>query len=77
MDLVEAFLSKEPAPDQRVEIAVARLCELFASAWGKPGSTPPTVMTFLPFHGVWNKPTPGDARYSDLDREALAAFGVK
>lgn len=75
MDLIESFLAREPAPDQRVEIAVARMCELFANAWCRSDGPRVSVMDFLPFLDAWKPSLLTDPRYSEADREVLRVLG--
>lgn len=76
--MVEAFLAREPAPEQRVEIAVARLCEMFAAAHRDPKSgARMTVRDFLPYLKAWDEPAVDRSRYSEVDLEVLSTFGVK
>lgn len=74
VDLIETFIAREPPPDARMEIAIARLCELFVKAWSSD-KRQVSLMEFLPFLKAWNAPELdrliNDARYSDVDREVL------
>lgn len=75
LDLYEHFLAKEPTAEARVEIAVARLCELFVKAWGGQGSGRVSVMDYLPFMNTWAiDQMSNDPRYSEVDREVFKAF---
>lgn len=78
VDLIETFIAREPPPDVRTEIAVARLCELFVKAWSSDNKRAISIMDFLPFTKTWEAPAVeqliNDARYNDVDREVIKAL---
>lgn len=71
------FLAREPAPEQRVEIILARLCAMFATVHGKAGGAPSTAKDFLLYLDAWKESLADDPRYNEVDREVLSVFGVK
>lgn len=73
--MLEHFLAREPAPDVRVELAIARLCEVVTNLWRDPRSGKAASSTdFLPFLDVWKRDIENDPRYSDVDREVFKAL---
>ena len=76
VELVEEFLAREPMADARIEIVVARLCELFVRAWGGSAARSIGVKDFLPYLQVWAADDAlTDPRYSEVDREVLRQLG--
>lgn len=67
---MDVYLQKQPAPEERNEIAMATLCALFFNANRGKGQSPRRLKDYLPFIDPW--PMPG--RYSELDREVLEAL---
>ncbi len=76
VDLIIAFLAREPSPEVRLEIAVARLTEITVMLMGS-GSAKPGIMDFLPFLDAWKAPVVDDTRYNETDLEVLKLLGVK
>lgn len=56
----------------RLEALTARIATMYATVHGEKGRTPPTVRDFLPHLKAW--PNPQDGRYSDVDKEVIAAL---
>jgi len=73
--MLEHYLARQPAPDERIEIAVATLCAMFRNANRGEGEQPVQVDDFLPYMNPWAPPK--QERYSDVDRSFMAAFGVR
>lgn len=73
--LIEHYLAAQPAPEERIELAVAQLCAMFANVHRRQGSAAIEVSEFLPYRDPF-RAVDAD-RYSDVDRSFLAAFGVK
>lgn len=69
--LIDAYLNKQPAAEDRIEIALATLCAMFFNANSSKEKASRRVKDYLPFLDPW--PLPG--RYSDLDREVFEALG--
>lgn len=69
--LLDYYLQHQPAPDERVEIAVATLCAMFFNVHRAKEYAPRSMKDYLPFLDPW----PVLGRYSDLDREVMAALG--
>jgi hypothetical protein len=74
LDLVEHYLAIQPAPEERIEIAVASLHHSFATVRRRKGSPEPKLDQFLPYMNPWQRFL-DSRRYTPLDREILAAFG--
>ncbi len=79
LDLVETYLSRQPAPGERVEIAIARLSEMYANSHRGRSDPEFGLRDFLPYLNPEWKPLPrfDSARYDDVDRSILEAFGAK
>lgn len=69
--LLDEFLDKQPAAEDRIEIAIATLCALFFNANRGKAQASRQMKDYLPFLDPW--PLPG--RYSDVDREVMKALG--
>jgi hypothetical protein len=69
LDLLETYLAREPAPVERLEVAIARLTAQFVHANQAPNQPTPKVIDFLPYRQAWPEPT--DGRYNETDREVL------
>lgn len=69
IDLYAAFLSVEPGPDERVEIAVAQLTALAANRTRGKGANAASTADFLLFRDPWtDRPSPVDSQVaSKLD----------
>ena len=71
-----AYLARERAPWERVEIAVAQLCALFANVNRKKGSKALTTSDFLLFKDAWDyRPETGDANLDDDISRIIQVFG--
>jgi hypothetical protein len=55
LDLYAAFLAKEPAPDERIEIAVAQLTALGANMMRGRGQPAKSTADFLLFRDPWGE----------------------
>lgn len=53
--LFAEYLSHEPAPEERIEYAVAQLCAMYASAHKGKGAKAPHVTDFMLFRNVWKQ----------------------
>lgn len=67
--LLDEFLAKEPAADERIEIALAQLCLLVhrANFQGEKD-----VKDFMPYINAW--PNDIQGRYNETDVEVMRAF---
>jgi hypothetical protein len=79
LDLIEHYLAKQPAPEERVEIAIARLTLSYLSAHRGRGEPEIQLKELLPYLSPeWVEvPRFDSARYDDVDRSILEAFGAK
>lgn len=52
VELLEHYLARQPAPEQRIEIALAQLSAMYANRHRDPQKQPKPVepMQFMPFH---------------------------
>lgn len=69
LDLLEQYLAREPAPEERLEVALANFMVMYATANGKQGAPQKKVADFLPYLKAW--PQPADGRYNPVDMEVL------
>lgn len=74
LDVIDEYLRKQPAAEERVEFAIANFHAQYVNAHLKDGTPPTPVTTFLPFLDPWKKQEV-DARYSDSDKSFLQALG--
>lgn len=73
--LIAAYLAREPAPDERIEIAVAHLSAIYTNAHLQKGSEQKPIADFLLFRKAWTSPhATQDGRYSDSDQKMLASL---
>lgn len=77
VNLLEHYLAKQPAPEERTEIAVATLCTMYRNAHRADGEPPHEVVKFLPYLDPWSQPIVSASRYSEVDRSLMAAFGMR
>ncbi len=75
LTLLEHYLSRQPAPEERIEVAVATLCALFRNRHRSENEQAFEVEQFMPYRNPWAE-APAD-RYSEVDRSFFAAFGVR
>jgi len=69
LDLLEHYLAREPAPEERIEVSLANLMLMYATVNGKQGAAQKKVTDFLPYLKAW--PQPADGRYNPVDMEVL------
>ena len=70
--MLDAYLSREPSGEDRIETAIAQLCSMFYNANRGQGAKAMDAYDFMPFRNAW-----ANARYSDADLKTMATFGVK
>lgn len=58
--LISQYLSREPAPDERIEYAIAALRRDYESAHMGQGKTTPPLQKFLTFHDAFRSDKGGD-----------------
>lgn len=74
--LVSTYLSREPAPDERIEIALAQIATMYANTHRAKDRPPAKIADFLAPRDVW-KQVPAETssdRYSESDRLMLSAL---
>lgn len=59
--LIAEYMAREPAPDERIEIAVAQLCATYVNAHRKKGAPAHPVVDFLPFRDAWKVDEPEES----------------
>lgn len=72
LDLLDQYFAREPPVLERMEDILARVASMYATVHGEKGRTPPTPRDFMPHLKAW--PSVQDGRYSDIDKEVLAAL---
>lgn len=72
--LIDAYLNKQPAAEDRMEFALATLCAMFFNANRGKEQAARRMKDYLPFLDPW--PNLGDlGQYSELDLEVMKALG--
>lgn len=69
LDLIEHYLAREPAPVERLEVAIARLTAIFVNSKQQNGTPPKKVTDYMCYLQAW--PEVVDSRYNETDREVL------
>lgn len=72
--LLSEYLSREQAPDERIEYAVSYLTATYVNAHRPKGESPRELSEFLLFRNAWKRSPETDARYSDVDKSFLKAL---
>jgi len=76
-DLVESYLARNPAPEERLEFATAHLSSIYVAAHQGRGATAPKLTDFLLFKDAFNQaPRVEMGRYTETDRSLLEALGA-
>ena len=69
IDLIEHYLAREPAPIERVEVALAHLAAMYHSAHQKQGAPQKKIADFMLYAKAW--PAAIDGRYNEIDMQVL------
>jgi len=75
--LIATYLSREPAPDERIELALAQIATMYANSHRPKDRPPAKLVDFLPARDAWKAApaiTPSSDRYSESDRLMLSAL---
>lgn len=73
--VIAEYLAKEPAPDERIEYAVAQLSSIYVNGHRKQGAEAIPLGEFLMFRKAWESADlQAEDRYSDVDRSFLKAL---
>lgn len=75
--LLREYLRREPAPDERIEIAIAMLRRDYTSAHMERGKPVPKLEKFLPFHDAWRSDESGDVGQSFIQALSNASGRAK
>lgn len=67
---MEHYFAREPAPIERLEVAVAGLTAIFAAVHKEKGSPQPKITDFLPYLKAWSD-SAGGGRYNEIDKEIM------
>lgn len=67
--MVEHYLAREPAPIERVEVALAHLASMYHSAHQKQGAPQKKISDFMLYAKAW--PALIDKRYNEVDMQVL------
>lgn len=68
VQLLEHYLVKQPAPDERIEIALATLTAIYVNVHMEKGVPQKSARDFLPYLEPWKEVS------SDVDQEVLRAL---
>lgn len=63
--LLEQYLAKQPAPEDRIEIAIARLTAVFINTHLKPGAKAVETADLLAFRDPWAGPPESEFKASN------------
>lgn len=69
VQVLQHYLAKQPAPEERLEVVLANLSAMFFNAHRGPGKQPLSADQFLFYRDPWPV-------YSDVDKQALAALDI-
>lgn len=74
--LIATYLSREPAPDERIELALAQIATMYANSHRPKDRPPAKIVDFLAPRDVWKQAAaePSSDRYSESDRLMLSAL---
>lgn len=76
-DLIEHYLARYPAPEERLEFSIAHLSSIYVSAHQGRNATPPKLTDFLLFKDPFDRaPRVDMGRYTETDRSLLEALGA-
>lgn len=67
--LINAYLQKQPAPEERIEIVLAMLCQLYQNRTRGKEEQPKKVKDYLPFLDPW--PQTGGTEYTEFELEIM------
>lgn len=67
--MLSQYLAREPAPDERIEYAVAQLAAMYANAHRGKGKPPYKITDFMLFRNAWK--TEQEATLSEI----IESFG--
>lgn len=68
VQILEHYLAKQPAAEDRIEVAVASLIAIYVNAHLRDGAAAKSERDFLPYLEPWREVT------SDVDQEVLRAL---
>ena len=72
---MEEYLSRQPAPEERIEIGIAHLAAIYTNTHLKPGTPAVKISDFLPYLDAF-KVKVDKTRYSDVDLSILQTLGA-
>jgi hypothetical protein len=72
--LLEQYLAKQPAAEDRIEIAVARLTATYVNAHLREGTKAVETTDYLAYHDPWSKEVVADPEYVNANKGWLQAF---
>lgn len=76
-ELVEHYLARNPAPEERLEFAIAHLSSIYVAAHQRRDATAPKLSDFLLFKDAFQSaPRISMGRYTDTDQSILEALGA-
>lgn len=68
--MAAAYLRREPAPEERIEAALAQITAMYANAHRKKGASPYRIADFLLFDEAWKPEEPAEKE------ESFTAFAL-
>lgn len=75
VQLIAAYLAREPAPDERIEFAVTQLAAIYTNAHLPKDKPQKPISDFLLFRKAWAREADASSgRYSESDQKMLAAL---
>ena len=76
VDLMQAFLSREPTAEERCEIGMAQHTAIYVGGKIAKGKPRPKVTDFMMFRTVWERKM-DFSRYTPDEIKTMAALGLK
>lgn len=70
VQIAAAYLAKEPAPEERIEAALAQIAALYVNAHRRKGAAPHRIVDFLLFDDAWKPEQPAE------QEESITAFAL-
>lgn len=70
--VIAKFLEREPTPEQRIEVAIAHLTQIYVNAHKKGGQVP--IEKFMLFRNAWKTAAIQSDRYTAAEKQTLATL---
>ncbi|MDQ3288652.1 MAG: hypothetical protein M3Q42_10420 [Pseudomonadota bacterium] len=72
--LISKFLQHEPAPEQKIEAAIAKLEQTYVNMHLKKGAASIPLERFLMFRNAWQSEALRSERYTDHEKKTIATL---